>query len=399
MMVNPLRTLHLENFGPHKDLLVEFDAGLNLIRARNRAGKSWILRAMSLLFYNYCPATYNKDDSLDEVRCGPPVLEQKAKFFRITATFANGAVVTRYRDVERNEYVVQPHGQKPIVYQAVGAGFFDPVGEVTGIVPLRLDGKTDYRLNIKLNTDPLFLLGESGQKQDDILTRLLGLNVISAAETMVEKDIREVTVGVTAATAEEAQFAAQVQRLAGAPALKLQAESLEIQMQTVDQLDAKVGRAKVLLQDRDFATAMKQTCTSAADILTRGLAWLDEKSGASREAWQKAEMGRHKLSALSAVRVEAGMVLAFQRTLTGAVDEVDGLLQQAERMVAKAGHGREKLWQLAKVGEDRQVLAGRVESIGASLGAAEVMYQDMLREAGVCPLCGQSTAAIVRGVL
>jgi hypothetical protein len=392
-MVNPIRSLHLRNFGPHQDLRVDFEAGLNLIRARNRSGKSWVLRALSLLLYNYCPASYNKDDALCEIRYRDPAdpNARRSRFFSITAEFADGSRVTRYRDADRNEYVVERPNQGPVTYQAVGAGFFEPVGQVTGIFPLCLDGKTDYRLNVKLNTDHLFLLGESGAKQDDILTRLLGLNVISAAETLTEKDIRDLAGQLDARTNEEARLSAEVHRLEDAPEVKVRAERLDGKLRALTQMDQTRARAVQLLGAVDQHRAERVQCAQVVQVLQVGAgdltAWL-ERAG---EIARKAGEARRVLGTLAGAREEGLAVGARVRYLREALGKLHGLLDSALRHALGAQAAREVGGRIAQLQAGRAQQVARIQTIQQQLQQAEATYQQILRDAGVCPLCGQAT--------
>lgn len=393
-MVNPLRSLRLQNFGPHRDLHVDFADGLNLIRARNRSGKSWVLRALSLLLYNYCPATYNKDDALCEVRYRDPndSAARRARFFSVTAEFADGSQVTRYRDADRNEYRLQRPGEEPVIYEAVGSGFFEPVGQVTGIYPLCLDGKNDYRLSLKLNTDPkFFVLGESGQKQDDILTRLLGMNVISSAETLTEKDIRERTSELGAAHREEAQLSETLRRLSGAPEAKDQAEQLAGLTQQIDALDARARRARELLQSVAAMQGQKRVYEARIALLSRAVTELGDLNRKAREAAVQAQSGRSVLNKVIQARQSREQATKQSQYLGVVIPHLAGRWEQARERAQVARSARETLAMRDRLIGEKAAQAGREEATRGSLCAAETEYQRTLQEAGVCPICGQTT--------
>lgn len=392
-MINPIRSLHLQNFGPHQELRVDFADGLNLIRARNRSGKSWVLRALSLLFYNYCPAAYNKDDALCEVRYRDPgnPAARRAKFFAVTGEFADGSRVTRYRDADSNSYVIQRPGQEAVTYQAVGSGFFAPVGEVTGIYPLCLDGKTDYRLNVKLNTDPLFLLGESGQKQDDVLTRLLGLNVISAAETLTEKDIRELTADLNAATKEEAHLGAQAERLERAPAIKQQAEDLGADLKRLDALEARASRVAEMIRLMEGWKRQHDAAVRAGSLLDRALAHLEKRSARAHDLSTQAQTGHRCLVVALEAREEGRRARAALLLLETEIPRLEHLVDRAASQARIAARARELLEARTGLAGQRGTLAREEAALQAQLQQAQTQYQQALKDAGVCPLCGQPT--------
>jgi hypothetical protein len=287
--------------------------------------------------------------------------------------------------------VIQGPDQEPVTYQAVGAGFFEPVGQVTGIFPLCLDGKTDYRLNVKLNTDHLFLLGESGAKQDDILTRLLGLNVISAAETLTEKDLRDLAGQLDARTKEEARLSAEVRRLQAAPEVKALAEHLDGKMRALTQADQKRDRAVQLLGTIEQYRAERTRCSQTIQVLQAAAGDLTGRLDRARGLAQQAGDGRRLLGALARAREEGLAVGARVRYLQEALGRLRDLTDTALRQAQAAQAARGVFDRITQLKEAREQHLARIQTIHQQTKDAEAAYQQALRDAGVCPLCGHAT--------
>lgn len=186
---NPITEITLKNYGKFSDQSFQLTPGLNVIRGPNRSGKTWILRALSTVLTN--TGYWNDDNDRDEIRFVDDNGEI-ADSFTVTAHFESGLGIRRYRDSSTNMYAIQEPGTRTWdKLTAIGSGFYDPIGEHTGIFPVSLDGRSTDVINIKMMTDPpFFLLSESEKNQNRILTRLVGMDVVEAAEQDVSKDIR-----------------------------------------------------------------------------------------------------------------------------------------------------------------------------------------------------------------
>lgn len=386
---NPLVELRLENFGPHVDLTIN-PTSFSVLSAENRSGKSWVLRALSLLLFNECPAVFNTDDSLDEIRTGPPVLPMKARFFRVTGLFADGTMVSRYRDGSLNAYSVQKPGEEKVVYEAVGSGFFEPVGKATGIYPLNLDGKNDFRVNVRLSGDQrYFLIGESGQKQDAILTRLTGVDIIGGAETLAEQEGNSLRRDITEVGKREEQAERETLRLAPAEGAAQAVERGEEMLKVVRVKEAEVERGRELLEKRDKAEGEK------------------EKQGRVRAV--ASEVGKRLGEVVVRAEQMAGEVVRGEQLL--GVKKRDGDLwtqaRETNRVASRAD------LQLGEIVQKVEILCETLASVSAKWNTigltrdsiekakanaaqykeesakAEDAYNQALEEAGVCPICGQ----------
>lgn len=388
MTTNPITKLRLENFGPHRDLTVSLTAGLNLLRGPNRAGKSWILRAISLVLFNSCPAAFNRDDALCEVRYLDPTTGKRAPFFAVTAEFADGSIVRRYRQNSVNQYVITLPGGSPQVYDAVGSAFFAPVAEVTGIKPLSLDGRSSSHLHVKLFGEPLFLLSESESRQDDILSRLLGINVIGAAEVLAEKDSREAETEVRRAEEAKETASREVARWAEAPALAEQAEGLRSKAQGAKVRQEKVQRGRRLLDEMGETQRALQKATERSQRLQEAEPKVRGRVASAERVEASAARGRATLEAQTKAegrlrKAQATVrVLEGQTQLRNRLEELGAVAERAQKVGS--------LWQdLLGVSSRLQEAQHKAEETQAAEQGAAEAYEAQMAELGVCPLCGQ----------
>jgi DNA repair exonuclease SbcCD ATPase subunit len=382
-MNNPIAFLDLKNFGPHQALHLDFAPGLNLIRAPNRSGKTWILRALGMLLYNEGPA-FNKDDTLDEVRYQGPD-GKKASSYEITATFADGHRVQRYRDGMVNAYVVTDPTGKETRYEAVGAGFFEPIGSITGIYPLDLDGRNSYHPNLKLPSDPpFFLLGESEQRQDAILTRLVGIDVIGIAEQLTEKESRELSTQLRtsqqqAATLKQSLEPYQnlVEVLDQAEAAKRKFEVADIQSQQAAFAERQWVKLEPAIENYEQARARVQVLLATPD--TEPVAAQVANYQQADKAWQS------WLSLQSREQVLASQQLMLQGHLPDLIRAIEGLSQQLVTIRKAEANGAALVTaRLAVEALDRKAALAKLQA-----AQLEQAYTDTLQAAGVCPVCGQ----------
>ncbi len=384
-MTNPITSLTLTNFGPHQNLTLNLAPGLNLLRAPNRSGKTWVLRALAMLLFNEGPA-YNKDDHLDEVRYQSPQ-GRKASYFSVQATFADGTNLLRYRDANRNAYTVtDPQGQTT-EFNAIGSGFFEPIAAITGIRPLQLDGRSSYRPNLKLPTDPpYFLVGESEQKQDAILNHLMGLNVIALAEESVSKELRSAEAELKQAQQQQAELTPQVAILAQSqtvatrlkavkPTLAQEAE-LRRQRQTGQELLARRSQlTTALLKAQNQATTLNRLPTASlgtASVLSERL----------RNGFRVLEARSRCKEGYDTALATAGLFQAV-KALGNTLGGIDNFLAETVRPAGK-------LWaQLAVKQAQQQAAEQQQAELREQAIRAQAAYETALRELGYCPLCGQ----------
>lgn len=377
--------MYLKNFGKHRDARFEFSPGLNIIRGPNRSGKTWILRGISAALVN--TGRFNSADAIkDEVRYADE--NGLAPFFSVDVQFADGLLVNRYRDASKNEYTIND-----TVYDKVGRGFFDPVGDATRIFPVALDGKAENAevINIKLLSDNrFFLLGRSELDRSRILTRLVGMDVVEEAERGTRKEAHGLEKDLDAAEkaiSAEDEVIAQYRGVPAATEIVLRAEKVlddaDALLNTSDTAERVLGEITTLTARREkyshLVTLLDANIETLGSIVQRATQWLDNADNGERE-WGRAVKTEeaHTQSKAQVTVLEIGV-----QVLTAIVARMVHLHEQIRTM--------EEAFQVqANAERSLKTAKDDVAKTQRQLVQGTEIYQKTMKELGICPLCEQS---------
>lgn len=180
-LFNPIQTITIENFQSHeKTILAPAGPGqLTVIVGQSRQGKTAIFRALRWLFYN-------APDGDDFIRWG-------TNFARVTAEYADGTQVIRYRTKGGiNRYIVQKPGQLEQIFEGFGRGAVPlEVQQVTGVSPVEIGEGLSFNLNLAEQLDGPFLgnksLSSTGRAK--VLGKLAGTEEVDQAAKTLGTDL------------------------------------------------------------------------------------------------------------------------------------------------------------------------------------------------------------------
>lgn len=177
-----IRTLEVENFMSIKHAVLEFDESniLNLC-GYNDSGKSAITRLFEIMLYD----AY----STECVR----YIHDGESYWRGTLTFADGMIYERMKssdgssvwELRRNGSVLYTNRLETGV-SAIG-GIPEAVSTYLGVA---MDEVTGERLNVRRNSDKLFLVNTSGGDNYKILNTILKSEQLATASRLLNEDIK-----------------------------------------------------------------------------------------------------------------------------------------------------------------------------------------------------------------
>jgi len=379
MLNEQITKLSIENFGPYQNAEFNFSDGLNLIRGPNRSGKTWLLRALAAVLYNW--GAFNDDDTLDEVRYETEN-GVKAPHFKIRIDLASGSWVERYRDKSTNKYTICKAGGTPQEHTAIGRGFYSPVGEVTGIFPVILDGKTETNPNIRLLEDPrFFIIGESPQRQDAILTRLVGIDIIEQAANEAEIDRRQLVQKINQLKDNTSELSNELDKYAVLPSMVRQLGIAADGLNAWSKLRASIHRA------RNIITQKNELLSKHIDHLNKIVA--DAKPLIARidkvlELWDTQQQLAKQIP-----RLESKLEY-FHRLLPRLKHLLEAATASSTKAENAANYWRKRQEEQASL-SDLENKIGRYKDKARD---AKNERQSMLRGFGICPLCGQEIKGV-----
>lgn len=241
-----IKSIFLEDFQSHAKAKIELagPGGLTVIVGPTDSGKTAIVRALRLLFYNIPQGT-------DYIRVG-----------RSTATIAvelaDGTKVVRERSRSINRYRIVKSGQSPQVFEGFGLSVPLEVQEATGVRTVSIGESLDLALNLSEQLDGPFLGNKmvSGPIRAKILGSLAGTEEVDEAQRQLGTDLYR-------ASQDEKRFLSEI-------------EVLDAKIREYDYLPAlaeKIARLEALLQAvreaQDRLASLEAASQKLANIQTQ----------------------------------------------------------------------------------------------------------------------------------
>lgn len=174
-----LSSMTLHNFQSHQMTnRLAFAPGMNAIFGPSDQGKSAILRAAKLLYYN----EPRGQEAASFIHLGEDALD-------VTLTMDHGAELSRYRPkTGTGEYRVQVDGEEE-TFQGFGNRIPPPISEHTGHFPVTVAPGLERRLLVADQHEGLFFLGESGPARAAMIGKLSGTDTADLAVRAIGSDL------------------------------------------------------------------------------------------------------------------------------------------------------------------------------------------------------------------
>lgn len=189
ILLSKVVAIELENFMSIGSARLEFDAtGILNITGYNDSGKSAITRALEVLFYD----AYS-NDQVNFIRDGQP-------HFGIGLEFDDGVSINKFK-YAGGPSVWEMYKEGQLVYTnrlsdgiASLQGIPDPIVAYLGVVQ---DDFTGEQLNVRRNTDKLFLIHTTGGDNYKIINSLLRCDVLAESVKRMNEDRNRLQAEVT----------------------------------------------------------------------------------------------------------------------------------------------------------------------------------------------------------
>ncbi|SHG99984.1 exonuclease SbcC [Thermosyntropha lipolytica DSM 11003] len=173
-----LKYLYIKNFQSHKDTVVEFSPGLNILVGESDQGKTAVIRALRWLYYNKSPKG-------DFIRIGED-------YCSVTAELSDGTRVSRIKKGKKiNRYEIKYPDGTNYVEDKVGNQVPERVQEILGNGRLYIDSDKYIDISIASQLEPPFLLTESDGDKAKIIGLIADLDIIDAAGRRLLLDINQ----------------------------------------------------------------------------------------------------------------------------------------------------------------------------------------------------------------
>lgn len=176
-----IKSIEITNFMSIEDSKIEFsDNNIVSLVGYNDTGKSAVTRLMEIMFYNAYPN--------EQVR----YIKEGHKFWECLIEFEDGVLYRRLKENKgKNLFELSKEGT--VLYTnlldsgktAAISGLPQPIEDYLGVIKEEITGET---LNVRRNTDTLFLINTSGGDNYKILNSVLKSETLVKATTNLTKD-------------------------------------------------------------------------------------------------------------------------------------------------------------------------------------------------------------------
>lgn len=233
-------SLKIENFMSIKNGLIEFDES-NIISlcGYNDSGKSAITRLLEVMLYN----AY----STDQVK----FITDGEEYWLGELTFSDGVVYTRRKYVDGKSLWELTKGDKVLFTNKLPNGTYAAMGDTPEVVERYLgviqDELTGEELNVRRNTDKLFLINTSGGDNYKILNSVLRSDVLSSASKSLNEDKNKLNAEVNEKTTIKGVLQEQYDSYDVAP--KEELDEVHTYISNLEESKARVTRLSLLMEE------------------------------------------------------------------------------------------------------------------------------------------------------
>lgn len=165
--------IEIKNFQSHKNTVLEFDKGVNVICGESDNGKSAVIRAIRWVVENYPQGTDKINSNWNEDFKEPLSVK----------LYTEKGYVERIRDKKRNGYNICKNGEKEIVLDAIGKGVPKEVTDFLNVSDV----------NFQFQLDPPYLLTKSAGEASKYLNEIVHLDSIDKIMGIADSDKRQLS--------------------------------------------------------------------------------------------------------------------------------------------------------------------------------------------------------------
>jgi energy-coupling factor transporter ATP-binding protein EcfA2 len=174
-------SIKIQNFMSIKDAFLEFDErGIISLCGYNDSGKSAITRLFEVMFYN----KYTNDQA--------KFITDGEEFWSCVMTFSDGVVYTREKYLDGKGFYELRTSEKILFTNKLENGTFAAMPDVPAVISAYLgvikDEATSQQVNVRRNSDDLFLVETTGGQNYKMLNNILRSEVLTTATGNLNSD-------------------------------------------------------------------------------------------------------------------------------------------------------------------------------------------------------------------
>lgn len=191
-----IEKIELKNFQSHKDSVIEFTKGLNVILGTSDSGKTAIIRAIKWALFNEPLGDY--------------FIRQGENKTSVTVYFNNGVVVRRFRSSSKNTYYLKRQNGEEMNFSGFKSDVPKEILEETKMYKASFDASNDFILNIAEQLEGPFLLNLQPSLRATAIGRLVHADLVDNALKDTATDISRIKKNIKSLSSEKKERERQV---------------------------------------------------------------------------------------------------------------------------------------------------------------------------------------------
>lgn len=204
--ISKLTAIELENFMSIEKARIEFDdTGIINLCGYNDSGKSAVTRALEVIFYNAYVA--------DQVN----FIQDNKPYFGIGLEFSDGVSINRYKYSDGKSVWEMFKGDEVVFTNRLADGIAamsDTPEVITKYLGVVEDDATGEKLNVRRNTDKLFLINTTGGENYKIINSVLRADILAETVRRMNADLNTLQAELANQATSSKTLKAQLENLA-----------------------------------------------------------------------------------------------------------------------------------------------------------------------------------------
>jgi exonuclease SbcC len=360
----------LENFQSHSYSEFSLDKNLNVIVGISNQGKTSLVRALSLVLFNQWDKSW---------------VSNGEKFCKITLITSEGITVTREKGDKINKYILEFNNGMQQVYENFGVSVPEAVQKALRIHEVQIDSKDSINLNLSTQLENLFLLSQPNSYKAKVFGKLSGAHILDSAIREINREARSFSTEKGIKEKELVELQGQVDKLAKIELFSTVVNEIEEKLASVAVQEGRIDAIRSLLERvKGWKGAWTQETTkeaALANVEVGNIEQLVQKS--ARLSTLSLLLG--KITSFKAVSEKQSKLQSLLSAFS--LDVIPEKVQKVERVKIL----KDIVKRITGNNTEFNSVEQNLRNTEKQHEEASKQYNNLLKEAGVCPICGVST--------
>lgn len=259
-----IERVHLQNFMSHKDSILNFKEGLNILAGESRNGKSAVLRGLREVYECY-------------LKNPRSAIFRGEEFFKVTLYLSNGYIISRIVEKKKNGKngyeILDP---KTGISEYFNTKAVAKVQEILGLKKIKLSEKNKININFSTQGDGWFFIGNNLSAPDraKLIGSIYGTQYADAVLKDINSEAMKITTKVNFYKKEIEKIEEQTEKYLYLDPLEETLNEGEAKVEELTLLEEKITKIKSLIGSLDTINKKMDKLSKLKEVLSKN----EEKS-------------------------------------------------------------------------------------------------------------------------